>query len=237
MLRSVAADQTQGLICARLTGRRGMPPSPLPLRRGRPARPQDALAPCRPVSRVASSAGRPDPAVSELTSWGVDDHWSALPTDRPAVHSEYLLLADVHIASERARTGTPPRPMFGITGGNGAHVVCEEMVGTAAPNCFSEPPRYRRAYGPAVGCRRRVVAGGQGLQQGTHVVRRLAASRRSTARCRSRRSISIFAVEPPGMSPSEWPSRASSQPTWPTRSRRSSTDAAFPVQRQLRSNR
>src|SRR2546426_6059676 len=35
------------------------------------------------------------------------------------VHSEYLLLADVHIASERATYGDQPHPAFGITGGDG----------------------------------------------------------------------------------------------------------------------
>jgi enoyl-CoA hydratase/carnithine racemase len=47
------------------------------------------------------------------------------------VHSEYLLLADVHIASERAVYGDSPHPAFGITAGDGLHVVWEEVVGTA----------------------------------------------------------------------------------------------------------
>jgi enoyl-CoA hydratase/carnithine racemase len=47
------------------------------------------------------------------------------------VHSEYLLLADVHIASERATYGDAPHPAFGITGGDGVHVVWEEIAGTA----------------------------------------------------------------------------------------------------------
>jgi enoyl-CoA hydratase/carnithine racemase len=47
------------------------------------------------------------------------------------VHSEYLLLADVHIASERATYGDLPHPTFGITGGDGLHVVWEEIAGTA----------------------------------------------------------------------------------------------------------
>jgi enoyl-CoA hydratase/carnithine racemase len=47
------------------------------------------------------------------------------------VHSEYLLLADVHIASERAVYGDYPHPAFGITGGDGVHVVWEEVAGTA----------------------------------------------------------------------------------------------------------
>ena len=47
------------------------------------------------------------------------------------VHSEYLLLADVHIASERATYGDLPHPTFGITGGDGLQVVWEEIAGTA----------------------------------------------------------------------------------------------------------
>jgi enoyl-CoA hydratase/carnithine racemase len=47
------------------------------------------------------------------------------------VHAEYLLLADVHIASERAVYGDQPHPAFGITGGDGVHVVWEEVAGSA----------------------------------------------------------------------------------------------------------
>lgn len=47
------------------------------------------------------------------------------------VHSEYLLLSDIHIASERATYGDSPHPAFGITGGDGLHVVWEEIAGTA----------------------------------------------------------------------------------------------------------
>lgn len=47
------------------------------------------------------------------------------------VHSEYLLLADVHIASERAIYGDFPHPEFGITAGDGVQVVWEEVAGTA----------------------------------------------------------------------------------------------------------
>ena len=47
------------------------------------------------------------------------------------IHSEYLLLADIHIASDRAVYGDFPHPAFGITGGDGVHVVWEEVAGTA----------------------------------------------------------------------------------------------------------
>lgn len=46
------------------------------------------------------------------------------------VHSEYLLLCDIHIASERATYGDYPHPTFGITAGDGLQVVWEETVGT-----------------------------------------------------------------------------------------------------------
>ncbi|UMB70986.1 enoyl-CoA hydratase/isomerase family protein [Mycobacterium paraterrae] len=47
------------------------------------------------------------------------------------VHSEYLLLTDVHIASDRATYGDFPHPAFGITAGDGLQVVWEEVAGTA----------------------------------------------------------------------------------------------------------
>jgi enoyl-CoA hydratase/carnithine racemase len=47
------------------------------------------------------------------------------------VHSEYLLLCDIHIASERAVYGDLPHPTFGITGGDGLQVVWEETAGMA----------------------------------------------------------------------------------------------------------
>jgi enoyl-CoA hydratase/carnithine racemase len=47
------------------------------------------------------------------------------------VHSEYLLLADVHIASERATYGDAAHPEFSITGGDGLQVVWEEVAGAA----------------------------------------------------------------------------------------------------------
>ena len=47
------------------------------------------------------------------------------------VHSEYLLLTDIHIASERATYGDYAHPAFGITSGDGLQVVWEEVAGTA----------------------------------------------------------------------------------------------------------
>jgi enoyl-CoA hydratase/carnithine racemase len=62
------------------------------------------------------------------------------------VHSEYLLLSDIHIASERATYGDSPHPAFGITGGDGLHVVWEEIAGTArAPSgCCGPASRSTR---------------------------------------------------------------------------------------------
>jgi enoyl-CoA hydratase/carnithine racemase len=37
------------------------------------------------------------------------------------VHSEYLLVADIDIAAERASYGDFPHPTFGLTGGDGLH--------------------------------------------------------------------------------------------------------------------
>jgi enoyl-CoA hydratase/carnithine racemase len=47
------------------------------------------------------------------------------------VHSEYLLLTDIHIASETATYGDLPHPTFKITAGDGLQVVWDEVVGTA----------------------------------------------------------------------------------------------------------
>jgi enoyl-CoA hydratase/carnithine racemase len=47
------------------------------------------------------------------------------------VHSEYLLLSDIHIASDRAVYGDLPHPAFGITAGDGLQVVWEEVAGIA----------------------------------------------------------------------------------------------------------
>jgi enoyl-CoA hydratase/carnithine racemase len=47
------------------------------------------------------------------------------------VHSEYLLLSDIHIASERAVYGDFAHPTIGITGGDGLQVVWEEIAGPA----------------------------------------------------------------------------------------------------------
>jgi enoyl-CoA hydratase/carnithine racemase len=47
------------------------------------------------------------------------------------VHTEYLLLADIHIASETATYGDPAHPAFNFAAGDGVHVVWEEAVGSS----------------------------------------------------------------------------------------------------------
>ena len=47
------------------------------------------------------------------------------------VHSEYLLLSDIHIASDRAVYGDFAHPAFAIAGGDGVQVVWEEVAGVA----------------------------------------------------------------------------------------------------------
>ena len=47
------------------------------------------------------------------------------------VHSEYLLLTDIHIASERATYGDLPHTTFGIAAGDGMQIVWEDMAGPA----------------------------------------------------------------------------------------------------------
>jgi enoyl-CoA hydratase/carnithine racemase len=47
------------------------------------------------------------------------------------VHSEYLLLSDILVASERATFGDTAHPAFNITAGDGLQVVWEEAIGPA----------------------------------------------------------------------------------------------------------
>ncbi len=71
------------------------------------------------------------------------------------VHSEYLLLADVHIASERATYGDYPHPAFGITAGDGLQVVWEEVAGAARAKWLLWSGETIDDDGDAVGCRDR----------------------------------------------------------------------------------
>ena len=125
------------------------------------------------------------------------------------VHSEYLLLSDIHIASERATYGDSPHPEFGITGGDGLHVVWEEIAGTARAKWLlwtGEQIDARTAL--EWGVVSEVVPHEHAVDRGIEIARGLAASRRSTARCKSRRSTSTCAAGSPRTFRSEWRSKA-----------------------------
>jgi enoyl-CoA hydratase/carnithine racemase len=92
------------------------------------------------------------------------------------VHSEYLLLADVHIASERATYGDYPHPAFGITGGDGLHVVWEELAGTARAKWLLWTGESIDAQTALQwGVVNEVVPHDQALDRGIELARRLAA--------------------------------------------------------------
>jgi enoyl-CoA hydratase/carnithine racemase len=98
----------------------------------------------------------------------------------PAViHSEYLLLTDVHIASERATYGDAPHPAFGITGGDGVQVVWAEVAGAARA-------KWLLWTGESIGARTalewgvvsEVVEHERALERGLEIARGLAAKPR-----------------------------------------------------------
>jgi enoyl-CoA hydratase/carnithine racemase len=92
------------------------------------------------------------------------------------VHSEYLLLTDIHIASERATYADFPHPAFAITGGDGVQVVWEEIAGTARA-------KWLLWTGEAIdadtalqwGVVNEVVPHGRTLERGIEIARGLAA--------------------------------------------------------------
>jgi enoyl-CoA hydratase/carnithine racemase len=92
------------------------------------------------------------------------------------IHSEYLLLADIHIASDRATYGDFPHPAFGITGGDGVQVVWEEIAGTARAKWLlwtGESIDARTALDWGVVSE--VVAHERALERGLEIARGLAA--------------------------------------------------------------
>lgn len=95
----------------------------------------------------------------------------------PAViHSEYLLLADIHIASEQATYGDFPHPAFGITGGDGVQVVWEEVVGTARAKWLLWTGETIDASAAlAWGVVSEVVAHDRAVERGLEIARGLAA--------------------------------------------------------------
>ena len=95
----------------------------------------------------------------------------------PAViHSEYLLLTDIHIASEQATYGDFPHPAFGITGGDGVQVVWEEVVGTARAKWLLWTGETIDASAAlAWGVVSEVVAHDRAVERGLEIARGLAA--------------------------------------------------------------
>jgi enoyl-CoA hydratase/carnithine racemase len=95
------------------------------------------------------------------------------------VHSEYLLLADIHIASERATYADFPHPAFGITGGDGVQVVWEEVAGTArAKWLLWTGEAIDAATALQWGVVSEVVPHDRALQRGIEIARGLAAKPR-----------------------------------------------------------
>ncbi len=92
------------------------------------------------------------------------------------IHSEYLLLADIHIASERAVYADFPHPAFGITGGDGLQVVWEEVAGTArAKWLLWTGERINAQTALQWGVVSEVVAHDQAVDRGIEIARGLAA--------------------------------------------------------------
>lgn len=92
------------------------------------------------------------------------------------IHSEYLLLTDIHIASEQASYGDLPHPAFGITGGDGVQVVWEAIAGTARAKWLlwtGESIDARTAL--EWGVVSEVVAHDRALERGLGIARGLAA--------------------------------------------------------------
>jgi enoyl-CoA hydratase/carnithine racemase len=92
------------------------------------------------------------------------------------VHSEYLLLADIHIASERAVYGDLPHTAFNITGGDGVQVVWEEVAGTARAKWLLWTGESIDAQTALQwGVVSEVVAHDRALERGTEIAGKLAA--------------------------------------------------------------
>lgn len=95
------------------------------------------------------------------------------------MHSEYLLLSDIHIASDRATYGDFPHPAFGITAGDGLQVVWEEIAGTArAKWLLWTGETIDAATAERWGVVNEIVAHDQAYARGVDVARTLAAKPR-----------------------------------------------------------
>jgi enoyl-CoA hydratase/carnithine racemase len=91
------------------------------------------------------------------------------------VHSEYLLLCDIHIASELATYGDFAHPTFSVACGDGVHVVWEEVVGSARARWLlwtgeSIDARTALAWGVVA----EVVPHPRALERGVEIARSLA---------------------------------------------------------------
>jgi enoyl-CoA hydratase/carnithine racemase len=92
------------------------------------------------------------------------------------VHSEYLLLSDIHIASERATYGDYPHPAFGLAGGDGMHVVWEEVAGTGRAKWLLWTGEYIDAQTALQwGVVNEVVPHDRAVERGIEIAKRLAA--------------------------------------------------------------
>jgi enoyl-CoA hydratase/carnithine racemase len=92
------------------------------------------------------------------------------------VHSEYLLLSDIHIASDRAVYGDFPHPAFGITGGDGLQVVWQEVAGLArAKWLLWSGETINAATAREWGVVNEVIPHEQALARGLEIAGRLAA--------------------------------------------------------------
>jgi enoyl-CoA hydratase/carnithine racemase len=92
------------------------------------------------------------------------------------VHSEYLLLTDLHIASDRATYGDFPHPAFGITGGDDVQVLWEEIAGTArAKWLLWTGERIDAQTALQWGVVNEIVAHDRAVERGVGIARELAA--------------------------------------------------------------
>jgi enoyl-CoA hydratase/carnithine racemase len=136
------------------------------------------------------------------------------------VHSEYLLVADIHIASERASYGDFPHPTFGLTGGDGLHVVWEEIVGTArAKWLLWTGERIDAQTTLQWGVVSEVVTHERALERSIEIARALAAKPPLYRTLQKQTLTSTFAGGSSRTSPSRWRSKVSLPPTSPTKTR------------------
>jgi enoyl-CoA hydratase/carnithine racemase len=134
------------------------------------------------------------------------------------VHSEYLLVADIHLASERASYGDFPHPAFGLTGGDGLHVVWEEIVGTArAKWLLWTGERIDAQTALQWGVVSEVVAHERVLERGIEIARSLAA-KPPLYRTLQKQTLNLN-LRPFRTSPSGWRSNVSLPPTSPIKAR------------------